>query len=175
MKLAWGNKVSEDFCEKVIRIAKNFGWQQEQASYLMACMAFESGETFSPSIKNMAGSGANGLIQFMPSTARGLGTTVENLELLSAESQLYYVEQYFKPYARRIQTLSDTYMAILLPKYIGAADSAILFSGGVAYRQNAGLDKDKDGNVTKAEAASLVAAKLAKGLLPGNYREVDFS
>ena len=174
MKLAWGNRVSEDFCSKIVQITKNFAWQQEQASYLMSCMAFESGETFSPSIRNAAGSGATGLIQFMPSTALGLGTTIENLELLTAESQLTYVEKYFKPYAGRIQTLPDTYMAILLPKYIGALDSAVLFSGGVAYRQNAGLDKDKDGNVTKAEAASLVATKLTRGLLPGNYREVNF-
>lgn len=41
----------------------------------MAAMAFESGETFSPSIKNAAGSGAVGLIQFMPSTAKALGTS----------------------------------------------------------------------------------------------------
>ena len=174
MQLAWGNKVSEQFCNKVVAIAKRFGWSSAQASYLMACMAFESGETFSPSVKNAAGSGATGLIQFMPSTAMGLGTTIENLELLSAESQLDYVEMYFLPYARRIETLSDTYMAILLPKYVGASENAVLFSGGVAYRQNSGLDADKDGQVTKREAASMVAAKLSRGMQPGFYREVTF-
>ena len=42
--------------------------------FLLACMAFESGMSFCSSIRNAA-SGATGLIQFMPSTARGLGTT----------------------------------------------------------------------------------------------------
>jgi len=37
-----------------------------------------------------------------------------------------------------------------------------------AYEQNAGLDSNKDGKVTKQEAAAKVKAKLAKGLLPEN-------
>jgi soluble lytic murein transglycosylase-like protein len=37
----------------------------------MACMAWESGRSFRPDVKNMAGSGATGLIQFMPTTAAG--------------------------------------------------------------------------------------------------------
>lgn len=167
IKLAWGARVSADFAAEVLRIVAVFGWRPEHASWLMACMAFESGETFSPSIQNAAGSGAVGLIQFMPATARDLGTTTENLELLSAESQLAYVQAYFARYARRIQSLSDMYMAILLPKYIGALDTAVLFSGGAAYRQNAGLDADTDGRVTKREASAKVAAKLTRGLQPG--------
>ena len=39
---------------------------------LYAVMSFETGGTFDPGISNAAGSGATGLIQFMPSTARGL-------------------------------------------------------------------------------------------------------
>lgn len=175
MKLAWGNKVSELFCTRVVKIARRFAWRPEQASDLMSCMAFESNETFSPSVKNMAGSGATGLIQFMPLTALGLGTTVENLELLSAESQLDYVEMYFLPYARRIETLPDMYMAILLPKYIGTPDSTVLFSGGTSYRQNSGLDLNQDGMVTKLEAAGRVEAKRVRGMQAGFYREVDFS
>lgn len=35
----------------------------------MACMAFETGETFSPNEPNKADSGAVGLIQFMPKVA----------------------------------------------------------------------------------------------------------
>ena len=38
----------------------------------MAVMSFETGGTFDPGIRNAAGSGATGLIQFMPSTAAGL-------------------------------------------------------------------------------------------------------
>lgn len=166
-QIAWGSVVSEYFIKKLVSIVHSFSWYDDAASDLMSCMAFESAETFSPNIRNAAGSGAVGLIQFMPSTAQGLGTTVENLSLLSAEDQLDYVAQYFKPYAPRIHSLSDMYMAILLPKYIGQPDDSQLFTNGsVAYRQNSGLDGNSDGIITKAEAASLVASKKRKGLLP---------
>lgn len=129
----------------------------------MACIAFESGETFSPAVRNAAGSGATGLIQFMPATAVSLGTTTAALARMSAEQQLEYVQRYFQPYAKRIGSLSDMYMAILMPKYVGRPESDVIFFGGVAYRQNSGLDANSDGAVTKAEATSRVAAKLAKG------------
>lgn len=163
-QLAWGKRVSEQFRARVMQICAAFNWSAEHANWLMACMAFESGESFKPDVKNAAGSGATGLIQFMPSTARGLGTSIMALELMTAEQQLDYVEKYFKPYARRINSLSDMYMAILLPKYVGAGEEAILFSDGVAYRQNAGLDANRDGKITKKEATAKVQAKLDKGM-----------
>lgn len=139
------------------------------SSYLMACMAFESAETFSPSIKNAAGSGATGLIQFMPSTAKGLRTTTAALATMSAVQQLEYVRKYFLPYKGRLHTLGDVYMAILWPAGIGKADSWALWDKTVSrpttYRQNAGLDLNKDGKITKAEATAKVQAKLQKGLL----------
>jgi hypothetical protein len=170
--LAWGAKVSPTFRMKVLEIVHGFGWSDEHASWLMACMAFESGESFSPSVKNAAGSGATGLIQFMPSTAKGLGTSTEALAQMSAVEQLDYVRKYFKPYAARIHSLSDMYMAILLPKYVGQPEDSVLFSGGVAYRQNAGLDSNQDGVVTKKEAAGKVASKLSRGLAEGFASEM---
>jgi hypothetical protein len=128
-------------------------------------MAFESGETFSPSVKNMAGSGATGLIQFMPSTARSLGTTVEDLAKMASVEQLFYVQKHFKPYAKRVKTLSDMYMSILMPVFVGANENAVLFANGsIVYRQNSGLDSNRDGSITKAEAAKKVLAKLEKGM-----------
>lgn len=164
-KLAWGKKVDGNFRARLDLLISNLQWAPKQASDLMACMAFESAETFSPSIKNAAGSGAVGLIQFMPLTAQSLGTTTAELALMSAVQQLDFVEAYFRPYARRIKNLPDMYMAILLPAYVGASDDTIIIrAGGVTYRQNAGLDWDKDGTITKAEASALVRAKLEKGM-----------
>jgi len=167
ISLAWGARVSTGFAKTLLGICRDFGWGAEHPSWLMSCIAFESGETFSASVRNAAGSGAVGLIQFMPATAADLGTTIENLQLLSAESQLVYVRQYFKPYARRIGSLSDMYMAILLPKYVGQPGSSVLFSDGAGYRQNAGLDANHDGKITKDEATAKVLAKLQRGLTPG--------
>lgn len=173
IQLAWGARVSTDFAKAVFALCQHLRWHPEHASWLMACMAFESGRTFSPSVRNAAGSGAVGLIQFMPTTAKWLGTTTENLALLSAESQLYYVGKYFATWAPRIHSLTDMYMAILLPKYIGQPDDAVLFSEGVSYRQNAGLDANRDGKVTKGEAAARVTAMLSEGLKSGNVATYD--
>lgn len=162
--LVWGQKVSPEFRFKLIDICNSFGWAPERASDLMACMAFESGETFSPTIRNGAGSGAIGLIQFMPATAAYLETTIHDLAAMTAEQQLDYVKKYFKPYASRIWSLNDMYMAILLPKYIGKSDDSVLFDGGIGFRQNSGLDTDKNGKITKAEATAKVRDKLMKGL-----------
>jgi hypothetical protein len=166
-QIAWGAQVGGAFITRLVAIAHGFNWYADGPSDLMSCMAFESGETFSPTIRNAAGSGAIGLIQFMPSTAQSLGTSTSALAAMTAVEQLDYVEKYFRPYAPRIKSLPDMYMAILLPKYVGQPDDSALFNEGtVAYRQNSGLDVNSDGIITKAEAASLVASKKRKGLLP---------
>lgn len=162
--LAWGIKVSPEFRVGVRRIAQDIGFDP---SWLMSYIAFETGESFSASVKNPA-SGATGLIQFMPSTAIGLGTTVEELAKMSPEKQLAYVHEYFKPYKGKINTFSDGYMAILWPRAIGKPETYAIISDpeSKAYIQNKGLDLNKDGNITKAEAASFPLARLDKGLQP---------
>lgn len=161
--MAWGKKVSAEFRTRVAQIAAGLGVQVDQ---LMACMAFETGETFAPDKQNPK-SKATGLIQFMPSTAKQLGTTIEQLAAMSAEAQLDYVEKYFNPWRHKLANLGDLYMAILWPKAIGKSDGFVLFKQpSVAYTQNAGLDADKNGEITRAEASAKVIAKLNKGLLP---------
>lgn len=165
-RIAWGSKVSPLFKERIRWIADTLGCAPND---LMACMAWESGESFRSDIKNAAGSGATGLIQFMPSTAKGLGTTTAALAALTAEDQLNYVYKYFRPYAGRLNNLGDIYMAILWPKGVGQPDHYVLFDRSKApttFRQNAGLDGNKDGLVTRAECLVKINEKLAKGLQP---------
>lgn len=171
--LAWGAKVSQVFRDRVWWISDTLTAAQGQlfdANNLMACMAWESGETFSASVKNMAGSGATGLIQFMPTTAKDLGTTTAKLAAMTAEDQLNFVYKYFLAAIKArgaVVTLEDVYMTILWPAAVGKPNSYPLFikaSQPTAYRQNSGLDTDKDGTVTKFEAAAKVRDKLTKGL-----------
>lgn len=166
--IAWSAKVSADFVEKVKKIAAMLRMPSDTGpSDLMACMAWESAETFSPDIKNAAGSGAVGLIQFMPKTAIGLGTTVEALAKLTAVQQLDYVYKYFEPYAGRLKNLGDLYMAILWPAGIGKSDDWVLWdkaSRPTTFRQNAGLDVNKDDAITRAECVFKVRQKLNKGM-----------
>lgn len=172
--LAWGKKVSPEFREKVFRISEDLGVNPD---YLMACMAFETGYTFNPAEKNKAGSGATGLIQFMPSTAKSLGTSTEALARMSAVQQLDFVAAYFKPYKGRLKTLSDVYMAILWPAGIGKPEDYVLWdkaSRPTTYQQNAGLDVDKDGLIRKSEAAKHVQAALERGMrLENLWSEIE--
>lgn len=159
------------------------------ADWLMSCMAWESNETFSSDVRNMAGSGATGLIQFMPSTALAFFYSTEQIKrmteaqkkangraacdrlaALTPEDQLNYVFRYFKPWKGRLKNLGDVYMAILWPGGVGQPDSFVLWNKDTrptTYRQNAGLDVNKDGRITRAECLGKITGKLAKGLEPG--------
>lgn len=172
--LAWGAKVDAQFRSHVL---KGCDVLDIDPSWLMACMAFETGESFSPSVRNAAGSGAVGLIQFMPSTATGLGTTTEHLAEMSADEQLSVVFDFFRPWTGRLRSLGDVYGAILWPGMIGKPDTAVIFDQSDAahpklYLQNRGLDLNKDGKITKAEIVARVQSELDKGLRPENAYDV---
>jgi hypothetical protein len=143
------------------------------ANDLMACMAWESGRSFRADVLNMAGSGAVGLIQFMPDVAQRLGTSAHALAAMTAEDQLDWVARYFRPWRARLAGIPDLYMAILWPAAIGKPLGQVLFDKAdldhpARYRQNAGLDTDRDGHVTKLEACARVLAIRDEGLRPLN-------
>ena len=130
---------------------------------LLSIIRFETGGTFGTDVKNRMGSGATGLIQFMPSTAKGLGTSTDALAKMNPEDQLDYVEKYLAPYKGKMGTLKDAYMSVLYPKAIGKPEWFPLFvSGTKAYTQNAGLDRDKKGMVTVADAVARVRGSGAE-------------
>lgn len=159
--IAWGKRVSPALKADVIAMCAAL---KVDPNYMMAAMAFETGRTFSPSIQNPV-SKATGLIQFMPKTAANLGTSTAALATMTANEQLYYVEKYFAPYAGKLNSLEDVYMAILWPRAVGKAASFVLFAEpSRAYAQNKGLDANSDGAVTKAEAADKVRRLLTEGL-----------
>ena len=168
MKLAWGAKVSPLFRERVAAIAVRLS---VDPNWLMAAMAFETGNRFTPDVIN-ARSGATGLIQFMPRTAIGLRTTTELLAKMTAVEQLGKVDEYLLPFAGSMRSLDDLYMAILWPAAVGKPDDYVLFAeGGSAYAQNRELDVDKDKTITKAEASAFVRKRLVEGLLPQNVAD----
>lgn len=161
--MLFGEKVSATFRTRVQWIAADL---ELPADDLMCCMAWESGRSFSASVRNAAGSGAVGLIQFMPQTAAALGTTTEQLAAMTPEDQLNYVWKYFAPFKGRLHNLGDIYMAILWPAAIGRPDSYVLFdqaAGPRAYAQNKGLDFNRDGRITRGEAYARVAALRSEG------------
>ncbi len=132
--------------------------------HLMTIIHYETGGSFRPSIRNPY-SRAVGLIQFLPSTARRLGTTDAALERMSAVEQLDWVEQYLGHFRGRLGTLDDAYMAVLCPVAVGEPAEHVLFRRGTtAYTRNPGLDRDNDGVVTKGEVTAAVHRVYEDGL-----------
>jgi Transglycosylase SLT domain len=163
--LAWGSRVSADFRSSVVQVAGSLGIDP---SWLMAVIAEETAYTFSTSVQNPT-TQATGLIQFLPSTAEALGTTISDLSDMDPTSQLQYVQQYLQPYAGQMNSVVDVFMAVFYPSAIGKSSNTILFSqGSAAYNANASIDKTGLGFITIAMAAARATAALATGLVPPN-------
>lgn len=139
----------EQFIEKLIAISDSL---QTDPNWLMAVMMFESG--LNPAAVNKM-SGATGLIQFMPTTARNLGTSVEELKNMSSIDQLQYVERYLRPYSGKLNSLVDVYFAVFFPVAIGKPDNWVLqtssLSASKIASQNPIFDTDKDNKITVKE------------------------
>jgi hypothetical protein len=130
---------------------------------LLTAISFETVGTFSPSIKN-PGSTATGLIQFLESTAKGLGTSTAELAQMSNVEQMVYVKKYLEPYKGRMKNLGDVYMAIHWPAGVGKDDSYVMYrEGSDNYAANRGLDVSGDGTVTRGEALQRVRQSAGSG------------
>jgi hypothetical protein len=151
--------VSPQFLREVEAVSQRLGAKPE---HLMAAMSFETGGKFGADTPNAAGGSARGLIQFMPSTARGLGTTSAALAAMTPTEQLAYVENYFAPYRGRLTDLESVYTSILAGRPT-SGESVLFNQGTAAYRDNAGLDLNRDGRITATEATSFVRARMGAG------------
>lgn len=133
-------------------------------NWLMILINAESAGTFSPSVRNPNG-GATGLIQFMPATARGLGTSTEALAKMTNVQQLDWVYKYFKPYTGRIKSYFDLYLATFFPAGIGKNDDYVFATkklpASVIARDNKGIDRwPRDGKITMAEFKQYVRSTI---------------
>ena len=138
---------TEAFADKVQNIAEML---EVPAEWLMAVMYAES--KFDPGVANFKGSGAVGLIQFMPTTALDLNVSTERLKRMNPLQQLEYVYLYLQQVRERYgeyDSLTDLYLAILYPKARKQDYCYTLYAKpSKSYQQNSGLDEDKDGRVT---------------------------
>jgi len=133
---------SPDFNEKLNKIAKNL---EVDPKDLLRIMKFETGGSMSPS-QGAGTSGAVGLIQFMPQTARDLGTTSQELAQMSAVEQLDYVYRFYAINKKRLGItsgldLGDLYMLTFMPAAINKPNDFVLgdANGGDVF----GLNKAK--------------------------------
>lgn len=121
--------------------------------WLMAVMYSES--KFDAAVKNFKGSGATGLIQFMPAAASEMKVTLERLSHMDHLHQLEYVYLYLQKVRERygeFNSLTDLYLGILYPKAMGQDFCYTLYAHpSKAFRQNSGLDENRDNHVTVSD------------------------
>lgn len=151
-----------EFCTKLQSICDKL---HISAEWLLAVMYVES--RINPYAVNKY-TGATGLIQFMPATAKSLGTTTADLLSMTAVDQLDYVYLYLKPYANKMHSLMDVYFAIFFPAAIGKPSDYVLqtskLSASLIASQNPAYDINSDGEITVAEVESKIYKIL--GLIP---------
>lgn len=149
-------KKTPSFIARLKEVASNLDVKPE---WLYAVMMSESGGN--PSARNPSG-GATGLIQFMPATAEHLGTSTDELKAMSDVQQLDYVERFYKPFAGKMKSPTDVYMATFLPIFVGQPDNTIVGRQGdyrnlprtdlkydTVYKQNwQAFDPNKTGQFT---------------------------
>lgn len=164
LKSKWAKSkpyLSDGFYSEVVAISEKVGCDPNA---LMAVMDAES--KILPHEENDA-THAIGLIQFMPRTAKELGTSNEKLRNMSAEEQLIYVEKYLMN-AKKMAKIGKNekvdsgtlYALVFMPSK--AKQNIFATAGTKAYKLNENLDKknDNDGKITKADLAAKVKSRM---------------
>tara|TARA_Y100001963_G_C6793075_1_gene456756 strand:+ start:390 stop:2330 length:1941 start_codon:yes stop_codon:yes gene_type:complete len=127
------------------RLQTNPGW-------LAKVINAESG--WKPDIPNARGSGAMGLIQFMPSTARGLGTTTQELSQMTIMEQLPWVEKYFSKFIGKLNSLEDVAASVFFPAALHKGMNFDIYEWYVQNRGQKAADifkKQNPGTVTMGD------------------------
>jgi hypothetical protein len=158
---------SPEFRAALWDLAARNGWDVDA---LAAVMSGESG--FRAAVQNpLPGQTATGLIQFIESTAKSLGTTTAELRKMTAVHQLPFVEKYYRRAfaGKALERLRpvDYYIAVFQASHVGkptdfvfarSSDPLTLQNGTQSvYTLNKGLDRDKDGALTVADLVDHVA------------------
>lgn len=148
----------KEFALKVTDICNQLNIKPE---WLMFVMWFES--RLNPQAVNPI-SGTTGLIQFMPSTARSLGTTTDVLKHMSNVQQLDYVLAYLRPYKGRMKRWIDVYLAVFYPRAMGNPNFVI--TSDIVAKQNKIFDLNKDLDISVKEIETALRKQI-----PEKYRK----
>lgn len=115
-------------------------------------------------------SGATGIIQFMPDTARALGTSTDAIYKMNKTQQLTLVDQYFAMNKLpKGATAGQLYATVFLPAYNRKSENFVIArpngpndagkTNSKWYTQNAGLDVNRDGVITVGDLGIRLSKK----------------
>jgi hypothetical protein len=148
------------FITEVNRVSQKFNID---AGDLLGMMQSESG--INPAALNSSG-GASGLIQFMPATAKNLGTTTQAIRGMSRAQQMPLVEKYFDMVGLpRGASAGQLYTSVFLPAFVKKPSNYVIAAPGGTeknpsgswYKQNKGLDVNNDGQITISDLTDRVS------------------
>lgn len=152
------------FVAKVIEVSDSLGIH---FSWLVGIMHHES--RLNPRAKNSIG--AVGLIQFLPSTARGLGTTTYKLRQMTGVQQLDYVYKFYKHAKGKFNKMTDLYLYAFFPISVlnEWGDYRTIKYGwltaSLVAKQNRGLDLNRDGKITVKEVRVQALKRIPKEII----------
>lgn len=159
--MVYENLITENRIQFLAKLAEISAKLKVVPDWLMVVFKIESGVNHR-AINPV--SGATGLIQFMPSTAAGLGTSTLALRNMSNVQQLDFVYRYFAPYAGRITSIQDLYTVTFFPRALGQPDSYVLrtdtIGAGTIAAQNRAYDLNRDNQITAGELRAAIAARI---------------
>jgi len=162
----------DKFISKVQSISDLLGINPD---WLMTVMKMESGLN-SMAVNNNGG--ATGLIQFMPATMKGLGTSASALLSMSNVDQLEYVYKYFRPYTGRLTSVTDLYMVTFFPIGLGKPDNWVLSSSDLSAeliaKSNSVFDLNKDLQITVGEFKQSIISRLPSDVSRNIVEEEKF-
>jgi len=157
------SKVSKEEKEAMIYqmkfIADKHGLKLED---LEDIMMYETIGSMNPSKRGLGS--ASGLIQFIEKTAKGLGTTTEDLRKMSGPDQLAYVDKYLEKNLKGKTSFEELYASVAGSASVGKPSNTVMYSKDSKSSKNRkgyewnykNWDLNKDGKITKGEAAGAV-------------------
>ena len=169
MVLIYEDKVPASYRSGFINKVKDISSKlQIDPNWLMAIMYFETARTFSPSKKNNIG--CVGLIQFCPDrrknykTINGKRYFISDIAKMNYNEQLDLVFEYYKRYAGKLKSYTDTYFVTFFPIAIGKPDDWVIQGLGLSaraiYNANPAFRQVNDGKLRVWEVKKKILEKL---------------
>lgn len=105
------------------------------------------------------GSGATGLIGFLPSTANYLGTDTSTLKKMTVLQQLHYVDKYLTKIKNKykIRNGLDLYFSIFRPEAIGKPDDFIVGHKNSNVTKGNPVFMNKDSTITVKDVKTIIS------------------
>jgi hypothetical protein len=163
-----------EFCQKETMISQKLIVDPNHLMFLMwvetahtldhRIVNYQKGDDKDPNARCLKR--ATGLIQFMPATARFLGTTTCALRQMTNVEQLDYVYKHLSLFKGKYKDWLDLYCGIFWPAAVGKPDTFRITPDIVA-KQNPLYDINKDGDIEKSE----IRAALRKQV-PAKYASI---